>query len=378
MRPVFASISIDAPRERVFDLLSDLSARPVVHRPLPRRVPPRAPRAGRRGRRGALSAAPLGRLAGHRDRRGRAPAPDPRGGPRRALEPVPVFTVWELSEGASPESTEVSVTFWTEPPRVTRPAPRARRARSRYFRRDFKRALVRLREIIEGDGEVERVSVAGGDRTARRSSGSASAGRICFRPPCAAAPQSSPPDRARRARVRASCVAGCGDDEQETRGRRGRADRARGPRLQHSDHPVLNPDDAEDAEYLVGQPPLKPGNSYLGVFMVIDNDTSEDAPVGDRLHRHRHARQSSSSRVESESPYALDVGAEVPAEGQLPLANTTAADGAESGLAADLPGQRRRQRQPPAAARDPDLRRRPATSSSTSSERARCRRGCSS
>src|SRR5262249_22805377 len=38
----------------------------------------------------------------------------------------------------------------------------------------------------------------------------------------------------------------------------------------------LNPDDTEDQEYLVGQPPLKPGNAYLGVFMVIENDTDDE------------------------------------------------------------------------------------------------------
>ena len=67
----------------------------------------------------------------------------------------------------------------------------------------------------------------------------------------------------------------------------------------------LNPDDTEDSEYLVGQPPAPPGTSYLGVFMVIENETEEPMPsaadykVVDTL-------EASSSVVESESPYALE------------------------------------------------------------------------
>lgn len=92
----------------------------------------------------------------------------------------------------------------------------------------------------------------------------------------------------------------------------------------------LNPDDPEDAEYLVGLPPAEPGTSYLGVFMVIENHSSEPQPsadsyvVADTLHNEFEL-------VESESPYALDVGAEVPGEGQLPLPNTTAATGPNQG-----------------------------------------------
>ena len=55
------------------------------------------------------------------------------------------------------------MTFWTEP---SRPSDRLREliGSSRCFRRDFKRALGRLREIAEGGEPVERVGVAGGDR----------------------------------------------------------------------------------------------------------------------------------------------------------------------------------------------------------------------
>ena len=92
----------------------------------------------------------------------------------------------------------------------------------------------------------------------------------------------------------------------------------------------LNPDDTEDAEYLAGQPPLEPNTEYLGVFLVISNDTEEARPsatnyvVTDTLDNEYEL-------LESESPYALDVGADVGAENQLPLINSTAGSGPNQG-----------------------------------------------
>ena len=84
----------------------------------------------------------------------------------------------------------------------------------------------------------------------------------------------------------------------------------------------LNPNDNEDAEYLIGQPPPPPGKSYLGVFLVVDNPTDEAQPsatqytVTDTLENEYHP-------IASESPYALDIGGEVPADEQLPIPDTT-------------------------------------------------------
>ncbi len=92
----------------------------------------------------------------------------------------------------------------------------------------------------------------------------------------------------------------------------------------------LNPDDAEDAEYLVGQPRLDPGTGYLGVFLTIENETDVARPsaseytVIDTLDNEYDA-------LESKSPYALELAAEVPAEGSLPLEDTTAATGPNHG-----------------------------------------------
>lgn len=92
----------------------------------------------------------------------------------------------------------------------------------------------------------------------------------------------------------------------------------------------LNPDDREDSEYLVGQPPAKPGEYYLGVFMVINNDTDTARPsaagftVVDTLHTKYEPLQTT-------SPYALEIGADVPPNGQLPLLDTTAQTGPNEG-----------------------------------------------
>jgi hypothetical protein len=78
---------------------------------------------------------------------------------------VPSFTVWELAEGAAPGTSEIRVTFWTEP---SHPVDRIRDlfGAARPFRRGWRRALARLKEVAESGRELERVEVAGGDRLA--------------------------------------------------------------------------------------------------------------------------------------------------------------------------------------------------------------------
>jgi hypothetical protein len=92
----------------------------------------------------------------------------------------------------------------------------------------------------------------------------------------------------------------------------------------------LNPDDPEDREYVVGLPEPESGVAYLGVFMVIENDSEEALPSADE-YTVTDTLGEEFELVESESPYALDVGIEVPAEGELPLPNTTAATGPNQG-----------------------------------------------
>jgi len=157
-----------------------------------------------------------------------------------------------------------------------------------------------------------------------------------------------PPLMRSRAAIALACAAllavavgACGEDEEEATGAAGaslvNAEAVEGEPLDLNELSYniqitrfLNPDDAADSEYLVGQPPAAPGTSYLGVFMVIENETSEPRPsatnyvVTDTVGEEYGV-------AESESPYALEVGAEVPAEGQIPLPNTTAATGPNQG-----------------------------------------------
>jgi uncharacterized protein YndB with AHSA1/START domain len=164
MRPVSATLTIDAPRERVFDLLADLSLRPAFTDHFLTdyrlgRVDPVGPGAAARFRI-RESGAWLDTVIDESSERPHVLREHGRGGRSNR---VPTFTVWELADGPGPDGSEVSVTFWTEP---ENPIDKARElfGPSRFFRRGWQRALARLRDLAEGDGPVERIEIAGGDR----------------------------------------------------------------------------------------------------------------------------------------------------------------------------------------------------------------------
>jgi hypothetical protein len=77
-------------------------------------------------------------------------------------------------------------------------------------------------------------------------------------------------------------------------------------------------------------PPPPPGKNYLGVFLVVTNPTDEARPsasnfvVTDTL-------DNEYDLLKSTSPYALDVGADVPGNGQLPNVDSTAGTGPNQG-----------------------------------------------
>jgi uncharacterized protein YndB with AHSA1/START domain len=165
MRPVSARISIDAPREQVFELLLDLSARPAFtdhfahHFQLLREQPSGVGAGARFKARDVggwldsviVESDPPHRLV-ERGRGGR-------------LNRVPNVTEWVLTETPGPSGCEVEVTFWTEP---SQPFDRLRDALNseRRLGRDLRRALERLRELAESGEAPERVVIAGGDRLA--------------------------------------------------------------------------------------------------------------------------------------------------------------------------------------------------------------------
>jgi hypothetical protein len=88
----------------------------------------------------------------------------------------------------------------------------------------------------------------------------------------------------------------------------------------------LNPQDGEDSAYLVGQPPPPNDEFYLAVFMQVsnDSDTPQKVPTDFRVVDTRGAQF---KPLASRSLFALDLGGEVPANGQLPDPETTAANG---------------------------------------------------
>lgn len=163
VRPTSARISVDAPRERVFALLSDLAVRPAFMGHLFEdyhllREQPVGVGAGARFRVSAtggwldsviVEAEPPHRLIerGHGGR----------------LNRVPNVIEWTLVDGPGGRGCEVSVTFWTEP---EHPFDRLRELgnSSRRLARGLRRGLERLREVAEDDAPPERAVVAGGDR----------------------------------------------------------------------------------------------------------------------------------------------------------------------------------------------------------------------
>jgi hypothetical protein len=92
----------------------------------------------------------------------------------------------------------------------------------------------------------------------------------------------------------------------------------------------LNPNDIEDAEYLVGQPPAGPGNSYLGVFLRIANESDEEHPSAEHYEL-TDIRGDRYEPVETDSPFALSIGTTARPDGQLPPVNSTAATGPAAG-----------------------------------------------
>ncbi|MGZ5333172.1 MAG: SRPBCC family protein [Solirubrobacterales bacterium] len=164
MGPISAKTAIDAPRERVFDTLIDLSLRPAfcnhfVEQFHLARIPAKGQGAAARFR----VSPPLGRtwmgteitelepphLISERGRCGRS-------------NRIPAFTAWELLEGASGVTT-VQLTFWTAPANH-RDRLRELVGAGRWYRRKWKLALRRLKQMVEEGGPVEHVGVGGADR----------------------------------------------------------------------------------------------------------------------------------------------------------------------------------------------------------------------
>jgi uncharacterized protein YndB with AHSA1/START domain len=159
--PITITTSIDAPRDRVFDLICDLGVRPswIDHFASEYRVE-RIPAAGRGAAARFRVDAPAGvrymeTVIAETDRPYRV-VEHAQGG---RLDRVSMRLVWELEGGPT---TTVTLTFWTVPPSIF---DRVRElGRERWWRRRWAKALTRMRELIESGASVPRIEVAGADR----------------------------------------------------------------------------------------------------------------------------------------------------------------------------------------------------------------------
>lgn len=162
--PVIEQVTIDAPREQVFAVLADLSARPsfcdhfTTEYRLQRIDPTGVGAAARfhvaaRGFNVWMETVIVELQSAHLILE--------RGAASR-LDRMPVGTAWELAEGPG-ATTEVRLSFWTEP---NHPVDKLkdRLGSAGWYRRAWRRALIRLRDTLEGDRDFERVEVAGSAR----------------------------------------------------------------------------------------------------------------------------------------------------------------------------------------------------------------------
>jgi uncharacterized protein YndB with AHSA1/START domain len=162
--PISLDIDIDAPRERVFDAICDLGLRPQWATEFSddyrlERLEPRGEGAAARFRADAPGGIGFMETVISRAERPHTIVEHGRGG---RGDRVAIRAVWELSGGEG-SVTSVKLTFGTEPPTILH---RLRELRAGgWWRRRWRRALSRLRDLLESGSELRSaMRVAGGDR----------------------------------------------------------------------------------------------------------------------------------------------------------------------------------------------------------------------
>lgn len=166
MGPVSTSVSIDAPRERVFEVISDLALRPSFCDHFQEEF--RLQRLESRG----TGAAARFRVEAPRFPIWMETVVESVQAPYRLIERghgsradrMTLGTAWELVEGAG-ATTELTLTFWIEADNPIDSA-RSRLGSGRWYRRAWGRALERLRKLIEDDAELAPLRVGGMSRVA--------------------------------------------------------------------------------------------------------------------------------------------------------------------------------------------------------------------
>jgi uncharacterized protein YndB with AHSA1/START domain len=161
MGPVSAEITIDAPRERVFEIIADLSNRPAFcdhfqHEFRLQRIDPVGVGAAARFH---LEAPLFHFWMETAIAEIESPHLIVETGRGARIDRMPVGTAWELTE-AGGGMTEARVSFWTEPSHHVDKL-KDRLSPDGWHRRRWRRALIRLRDLAEADVRIERLHVAG-------------------------------------------------------------------------------------------------------------------------------------------------------------------------------------------------------------------------
>jgi hypothetical protein len=88
----------------------------------------------------------------------------------------------------------------------------------------------------------------------------------------------------------------------------------------------LNPNDNEDAAYLVGQPPPPKGSNYFGVFLEVQNKSEETQKLADSFTISDAGNQEFEA-IPTESLYAFPFGGEVESQEPIPSPDSTPQQG---------------------------------------------------
>lgn len=95
----------------------------------------------------------------------------------------------------------------------------------------------------------------------------------------------------------------------------------------------LNPADAEDSAYLVGQPTPPAGSSYFGVFFEVENEGEEPQRLAEEMTIHDTDGRAYEA-LSSESLYVLPFGEVVEPHERVPAPDSTAQQGPVEGALA--------------------------------------------
>lgn len=88
----------------------------------------------------------------------------------------------------------------------------------------------------------------------------------------------------------------------------------------------LNPNDSEDSAYLAGQPAPPKGETYFGVFLLVQNESNEAQPLPSTANI-TDADKQTYDLIPSESLYAFPFGGEVEEQEQIPVLDSTPQQG---------------------------------------------------